>query len=138
MRAMLRLTIASFLVLLATGCYITRKGEICSITMPQIYCDREAYDRLTKPGTAMQEWSLGDRSEDVRVKDWMECGGTSSGRYGLVALPNGKRRTGEQIRQESDALFKEIQRCMLKKNYQFIGECYDNDVSRSLPACGAP
>lgn len=35
-------------------------------------------------------------------------------------------------------LYLELQRCMLRKGYRYIGECRDNERSRSLPACGAP
>lgn len=117
----IRLGTAIGVLLLVAGCYITRKGEVCSITMPQAYCDRDLYNSVAKPGTVMEKWSLSGRTEEGRLKDWMECGGTSGGRYGLVALPNGQRRTDEQASKESSALFREIQRCMLKKNYQYIG-----------------
>lgn len=138
MRVISRLILVFVFFLLVTGCYISRKGEICSITMPQAYCDREAYDRLTKPGTAMEDWSISGRTEDMRLMDWKKCGGADKGYYGLEPLLNGQERTAEQERRESGILFRQIQRCMLKKNYQYIGKCYDNEISRSHPACGAP
>lgn len=30
------------------------------------------------------------------------------------------------------------ERCMINKGYRFTGECYDNEISRASPACGAP
>ena len=138
MRTILMSILATVFLLMVSGCYITRKGEICSLTMPQAYCDRDLYNSVAKPGTVMEKWSLSGRTKETRLKDWKECGGMDGGYYGLRPLPDGQRRTDEQASKESSALFDEIQRCMLKKNYQYIGECYDNEVSRSLPACGAP
>ncbi len=134
----IRLGIAIGVLLLVAGCYITRKGEICSITMPQAYCDRDLYNSVTKPGTTIEKWSLIGRTTEARLKDWMECGGTSGGRYGIEVFPDGESRTSKEIQRDSDDLSRQTQRCMLKKNYQYIGECYDNKISRSLPACGAP
>lgn len=137
MRAMLRIMVASNFLLLITGCYINSKGNICSLTMPQAYCDREAYERLTKPGKLIDDWSLSGRTKEIQLKDWRECGGSSEGHYGLVDLPDGKFRTKEQIFRESKELFYNIQRCMMRKNYDYIGPCLDTEISRAHPACRA-
>ena len=124
-------------VSLLCGCYINKKGRICSLTMPAYFCDREARDLLMSEDKMIDGWGLGGRTESVRLTDWVECGGTWDGGYGLLNLPNGEYRTTEQIQTESRALFYQIQRCMLKKGYDYVGQCYDSDVSRAQPACRA-
>lgn len=124
-------------VLFLAGCYINSKGNICSLTLPAAYCDKEAYDRLTNPGKMIDDWSLSGTTEQARLQDWMACGGSSGGQYGLVPLPNGRRRTSEQSNAESKAEFYSIQRCMLRKKYEYIGRCLDNEISRAHPACRA-
>lgn len=124
-------------VLLLGGCYVNKNGYICSLTLPEAYCDKEVYERLTNPGKMIDDWNLPGKTEQGRLQDWVACGGSSGGQYGLVPLPNGEARTTEQSNKEAGEKFDSIQRCMLKKDYEYIGQCYDNEVSRSLPACRA-
>lgn len=123
--------------LLLGGCYINKNGYICSLALPEAYCDKEAYEKLTNPGKSIDSWDLSGRPADVRLQDWVACGGTWDGGYGLIPLPNGERRTTEQIQTQSRAVFHSIQRCMLRKHYEYIGECFENEISRAHPACRA-
>lgn len=118
------------------GCYVTRKGEICSITMPQIFCDREAYEKAIHPGRMVDHWDLSDRTVQARLQDWMTCGGNSWGDYSLAPLPNGKERTFDQEEAASKATVDSIERCMLKKDYVYTGQC-TSSVAREFPSCRA-
>ena len=87
-----------------------------------------------KPGTTAEQ----------RVQDSKGCGGT----------PLGANFNDQQIEAEwqpSDGyggydryfsplyrLHDKWERCMLSKGYQYTGQCFDNPVSNSSPACGAP
>ncbi|CAM4157541.1 hypothetical protein BOMU111920_13655 [Bordetella muralis] len=124
------------LAFLLTGCYVTRKGEICSITMPQIFCDKEVYERATKPGRMVDRWDLSGRTVHARLQDWMMCGGDSLGDYWLAPLPNGEERTLDQERAASRAKVHSIQRCMMKKHYVYTGQC-TSSVARESPPCRA-
>jgi len=124
-------------VLLLDGCYINKNGYICSLTLPEAYCDKEIYEKLTNPPAMIENWGLSGRTPSIRLQDWVACGGTTNGGYGLIPLPNGKRRTTEQIQSESKAEFYSIQRCMLRKHYDYIGPCFDNEISRENPPCRA-
>ena len=66
-----------------------------------------------------------------RSSDWVECGGDYQGGRQQVfpesEIPEFQSRKN---------LSKEIQRCMLRKGYKFIGKCHAGNVD--YPACGAP
>lgn len=126
----------SALAFLLTGCYVTRKGEICSITMPRILCDKEAYEKATSPGRMVDRWDLGDRTVQTRLHDWMDCGGSPPGDYWLAPLPNGEERTPDQERVAAREKVHSIQRCMLKKHYVYTGQC-TTSIARESPPCRA-
>lgn len=75
-----------------------------------------------------------------RRGDWVECGGHSDGSFSpYIGLLNKERRPEEKDRSAAHSrLDHELQRCMLKKGYRYTGKCYDNEISRASPACGAP
>ena len=124
-------------LLLLAGCYINAKGHICGLTTPGYYCDPEIRKQLMYPGRMVEHWERNDRTIELRLDDWMSCGGTPSGDYWLPPLPNGVKRTLERELADSSAMVHSIQRCMMKKGYEYIVECYDSDISRSLPPCRA-
>lgn len=124
------------LAFLLTGCYVTRKGEICSITMPQILCDKETYEKAINPGRMVDRWDLGGRTAQARLHDWMACGGDSLGDYWLGPPLNGKDRTSDQERAESTAKVHSIERCMMKKRYVYTGQCA-SAIARESPPCRA-
>ena len=136
MKNSIKLILLVMAALALGGCYI-HNGEICSIAMPQIYCDKEAYARLTKPIRASHNWAKDGKNEESRLSDWIECGGTNNGDYGLLAREPGNERTTKEIQSEIKHLAHSLQRCMLKKGYIYTGQCLDTDVSRAQPACGA-
>lgn len=83
-----------------------------------------------KPGTTAEQ----------RVQNSIDCKGNALGwpiesqaNLEAVMLPEEK-----DTRLARRRLFNNWQRCMLDKGYQYIGECYPNEISRSRPACGGP
>lgn len=137
MKKIIKYLCSVFLTSFLTGCYISQNGYICGLNNPQMYCDKKIYSELLKPKKMIDSWSFNGKSEEDRLQDWVQCGGNWGGGDGAVPLPNGQRRTTAQIQSESKASFYRIQRCMLKKKYEYIGECYDNEISRPHPACRA-
>lgn len=49
-----------------------------------------------------------------------------------------KKIMGETDKQTQSRLVDDWQRCMFGKGYRYIGKCYDNEISRAQPKCGAP
>lgn len=87
----------------------------------------------------IEYWIKPDTTAEQRVQDSKECGGT----------PLGSNFNDQQIEEERESgekgyfaplarLHDKWERCMLSKGYQYTGQCLDNPVSRSSPACGAP
>ncbi len=92
----------------------------------------------------IESWVKADASAEQRVLDSKDCGGT----------PLGSNFNDQQIEAEwqpsdgyggYDSYFAPLyrlhdkwERCMLNKDYQYTGQCLDNPVSSSRPACGAP
>jgi len=65
-------------------------------------------------------WNKAGITAEGKVQDWIICGGSRDGNYAAS---------------ESD--FDQIQRCMLKKSYRYMGQC-DNEIMKATPGCGAP
>jgi hypothetical protein len=100
----------------------------------------EAFEALANPRPMREDWSKTGRSDAERRSDWENCGGHKNGNF----LPKDEvvkkvRRPGETGESPAlDRLYLELQRCMKRLGYQYIGKCHDNEISRSLPACGGP
>ncbi|NOT16341.1 MAG: hypothetical protein HOP21_12395 [Methylotenera sp.] len=117
---------------LLTSCVIGN-GRICGPQTPVAYCDKEALDRLLHPKSPVDYWDKEGMANEVRLQDWIECGGRFDGNYTpSKRLPEEK----DDFAASRRALYS-IQRCMLKKGYHYIGKC-DNEIRKATPACGAP
>ncbi len=119
MKTTIRLFFVSVLLVSVTGCYITKQGRLCGITTSQNSCYPNTYRELMHP-TPLRDYWVGSDSES-RSRDWVDCGGN----------PDGWANT------DDDSRFLSIERCMLKKNYQYIRKC-DSEFRRTFPSCGAP
>jgi hypothetical protein len=87
----------------------------------------------------LEYWEKPGWTAETRMQSSADCGGGYSDRPG----PSQKqikeaKKNGETEGQTYVRLFKEWERCMVKKGYRYTGECYDNEISRASPACGAP
>lgn len=84
-------------------------------------------------------WEKIDMTSDSRLADSAQCGGGYTVHTG--ARPEtirAAKRAGETERDTDFRLFHDWQRCMLQKGYRSTQKCYDNEISRAMPACGAP
>ncbi|GGP23017.1 hypothetical protein [Silvimonas iriomotensis] len=91
------------------------------------------------------QWAKADVTPESRRMDSRTCG---SDLLETVPYPDGIAFSQDRIQKEQQPreddraaysrLFDNWQRCMLKKGYRYTGQCYDNEISRALPACGAP
>ncbi len=88
----------------------------------------------------IEYWIKLGTTAEQRVQDSIDCKGNvvglpveSQANLEAAMLPG-----EEDIKLARRRLFNNWQRCMLGKGYQYIGECYPNEISRSRPACGGP
>jgi len=97
--------------------------------------------RPSEPGPPeIEYWIKPNTTAEQRVQDSIDCKGN------VVGLPVESQANleavmllgEEDIKLARRRLFNNWQRCMLGKGYQYIGECYPNEISRSRPACGGP
>ena len=94
---------------------------------------------VSEPGPpAIEYWIKPDTSAEQRVQDSKECGGSTLGANFSDKQMEAERQPGESILSLLKRLHHKWERCMLSKGYQYTGQCLDNSVSRSSPACGAP
>lgn len=133
---MKKLSQLSFVIvglLLLTGCYINKKGHICSLTMPAYFCDKEAREKLMNPGRMVDRWTLNGGTAQTRLQDWTDCGGSSIGDYWLAPLPNGEKRTEQQYTSDARVKIHGIYRCMMKKHYEYTDQCTSSVMIESPP-----
>ncbi len=99
-----------------------------------------AFQALANPTPMREQWSRSDKSDADRRLDWENCGGYKNGNFSPTQEAVDKERRSEETSDTpaTKRMYLELQRCMLRKGYQYIGICYDNEISRTLPACGAP
>ena len=95
--------------------------------------------RPSEPGPPeIEYWIKPETSAEQRVQDSKECGGSTLGANFSDKQMEAERQPGESILSLLKRLHHKWERCMLSKGYQYTGQCLDNSVSRSSPACGAP
>jgi hypothetical protein len=87
-----------------------------------------------------EDWLKPGHSDVERRSDWENCGGYKNGNFvPKYELVKKEQRFDEKDGSSAyDRLYLELQRCMKRLGYKYIGKCYDNEISRSLPSCGAP
>jgi len=121
-------------VMFLGGCYISRNGYICYLTSPELYCDKELYERASNVSRLVDDWESAGHSEQERMRDWMSCGGGTDGSYLLAPLPSGKQRTTLQSNNDAQIVVHDIQRCMMRKHYRYTGQC-TTSITRLYPPC---
>jgi len=82
---------------------------------------------LSPPG---HEWTRPDASVLVRDLDWQACGGQRSGNISADRRGATPQEDAELSREKLYA----AQRCMLGKEYHYIGSC-EGDIPGRYPAC---
>lgn len=87
----------------------------------------------------LEYWEKPGMTVDSRIQASASCGGGQSNRpEPSQQKVKASQQNGENHGQTYARLFNDWERCMIKNGYSFKGECYDNEISRSKPACGAP
>lgn len=82
----------------------------------------------------IENWERAETSAETRLADWQACGGDKTGNFSRDPKDSIE---GEDILQANKRQSAEHQRCLIRKGYRYIGECW-NDYWKSMPACGAP
>lgn len=119
-----------WLVAGVSGCVIGN-WNICGPQTPLYHCDAEAERRLLHPTPNRDYWTQSGIVPDIRSSDWVDCGGNDKGGYYVgFEIDGSPSKAAQQVNHS-------IQRCMLKKGYQYTGPC-DNEITKAFPGCGAP
>lgn len=125
-------------IIFLAGCTIGN-GRICGPQTPAAYCDAEAYQSLMHPKPYLQKWEKPGGTAEARIQSSADCGGGSGDKPGFSRSKiKEAQKNDESEGQTYGRLFDEWERCMVRKGYRYTGECYDNEISRASPACGAP
>ena len=78
-------------------------------------------------------WERAETSAETRLADWQACGGGADGH----SFRNPKDTfEGEDITVAYTRQRAELQRCLLRKGYHYIGGC-KTEYWKSMPACGS-
>ena len=117
MRGFKRLVMTTCLSVPLTACTIGN-GRICGPQTPAVYCDREAYERLTHPKGYGEYWIKDGMTIESWRQDWVKCGGMADGGYGTDA-PSGS--SSATIQASAREKREKLGACMSSKGYHFSG-----------------
>ncbi len=99
----------------------------------------EAYRKLAHPEPKRKLWIKDGTSDVQRQTDWFDCGGSKTGNFhpDSLVVDTTQKENGVTREQALMLIYDDVQRCMLRKDYRYIGAC-DTEIRRTMPACGAP
>lgn len=117
MNGLIELVIVMCLSILLTACMIGN-GRICGPQTPAVYCDREAYERLTHPKGYGDYWVKDGMTKEVWGQDWVKCGGMADGGYATDA-PSGS--SSKILIASASQKREKLGACMVSKDYHFSG-----------------
>ena len=115
MKTLTKTVVLKCIGLALSGCTVGN-GMICGPQTPAAYCDREAYEKLTKPRTYGQYWTKPSMTTESWRQDWVACGGRANGDYGS-SLPQGT--ADEVVRADEKSKKIRLDTCMQSKGYQY-------------------
>jgi len=75
-------------------------------------------------------WHIFEGKKEERARHWVECGGMENGGYGIYK----EGVTSKNISAVSREIFYNLQICMIKKGYRYVGSC-DGEIRSDYPAC---
>jgi len=75
-------------------------------------------------------WILPGGTKEARIQQWLECGGAENGRYHISPLGF----TSKEIKEASDKKFDQLQICMMRNGYRYVGSC-EGEIRSAYPAC---
>ncbi|RKQ57934.1 hypothetical protein C8E02_2239 [Vogesella indigofera] len=119
-----------FLLVSLSACTIGN-GHICGPQTPIFYCDKEAYDKLLHPKPFVELWHKPAVSSNIRLNDWVSCGGYGDGNF---TLQSKKMFPGEDDNKAYKRLRTEMYRCLIDKGYRY--ERCDEPAFRGDAICG--
>lgn len=98
------------------------------------YCDY--VDREPEIPTRMiDRWSHHSGGSEGKLRDWWECGGQLSGDFSGYWALDLEALSGDEASVENRKIYHVLQRCMLKRQYEYIGICTNKELLRELPGC---
>ena len=77
------------------------------------------------------KWEKTGISHEERRSDWVDCGGDTSGDYGMTEEDNQKGKTSNE---SSRIKFDSMQYCMMRKGYTYTATC-EGEIAARSPAC---
>jgi hypothetical protein len=119
--------------ILLSACTIGN-GRICGFQTPAADCDKEAEQALLHPKPFVELWSKPDMTPELRMEDWIACGGMKDGDFGVDT--RSQMLPGEDYGTAKNRLEVIFQRCLISKGYRYAG-C-DKEFYKTKPICGAP
>ena len=117
MIGLIKLTTVIYLSVLIGACTIGN-GRICGPQTPAVYCDREAYKRLTHPKGYGEYWVKDGMTIESWRQDWVKCGGMADGGYSTDA-PSGS--SSAVLSASASQKREKLGACMASKGYHFSG-----------------
>ena len=99
----------------------------------------EAFRKAANPTPYLDQWEKPGATTEQLLQASAECGGGFGKRPGFSDEKIAKaRRPGDSEMDARSRAFIEYERCLIGKGLKYTGPCYDNEVSRRMPRCGAP
>lgn len=91
----------------------------------------------SKPDLPLIEyWVKSPTNIERRMQDSIGCGGGPLGPGFSVEQLEAEQQPGEYLLGEPNArLWERWELCMMKKDYRYVGECLDTEISRKRPSC---
>jgi len=80
--------------------------------------------------TMFDEWTYPGGTTAEKMRQWVECGGSSKGYYRISS----EGLTDEEYTAASRKKSRQLQTCMLDMGYRYIGQC-ESEVMMDSPAC---
>lgn len=99
----------------------------------------EAFRKAANPTPYLDQWVKPGVTKEQLLQTSAECGGGIGERPGFSEEKIAKvRQPGDSWMDAYSRLFIDYERCLIEKGFKYTGPCYNNEVSRRLPRCGAP
>ncbi len=98
----------------------------------------EAFRKAANPTPYLDQWVKPGATKEQLLQASAECGGVGE-RPGFSEEKIAKaRQPGDSWLDAHSRVLIDYERCLIGKGFKYTGPCYNNEVSRRLPRCGAP
>jgi hypothetical protein len=82
----------------------------------------------------VERWSKPDTTAEIRMEDWIACGGRKNGGFGFDT--RSQMLSGEDYGTARNRLEVTFQRCLIRKGYRY--EWCDQELLKNKPICSTP